>query len=243
MQDDAETGTVGTVGATAVPQAAEIEEDGAGGHFGRNGRGVGARSLVVPAVTAHHDAGGPVLLGEVLERPHDVHHELGVGPGERVQGVVGVQRLRHLAGADLDGRGRAELVVAEDAVEDAEHEGVGCGPVERTRLCEQGVHPAGATALEVVAPEGSRLEDARKLGAGPVELVGAEHVLDDGVAVDAEGGDHVGGSVIGDDDHPPNSCTPNASMSRSFHGSRGRPRGNWAGGAPGRVASGSDPPR
>src|SRR5205085_527533 len=105
VQHHADTGLLRRIRATAVPEAADVQHRRAGRHRHRPRLGAGPRAFVDPAVTPGHDAGRTVLFGEVVERPHDVDDELRVRTRERIDRVVGVQRLRTLAGTDLD-RGR-----------------------------------------------------------------------------------------------------------------------------------------
>ena len=101
------------------------------------------------------------------------------GRVERIDRVVGVQRLRGLAGTDLDAGRRAQLVVAEHAVEHTEDERIGGRRVERARLAEQAVDAARLEAFELAAPERRRLEDARQVGARRLDRVGGHDVLDE----------------------------------------------------------------
>ena len=55
-------------------------------------------------------------LGEVVERPHHVGHELVMRVGHRVDALVAVERLGGFSRTDLDSHRGAELVVAEHAV-------------------------------------------------------------------------------------------------------------------------------
>jgi hypothetical protein len=70
--------------------------------------------------------------------------------GHRVDGVVPVQDLRLLAGPDADADRGAELVVAQDLVQDAEQQRVGGERVEHAGLGEQRVDPLGVEPLEGV---------------------------------------------------------------------------------------------
>ena len=166
LEDHAQAGPVGGVGPAAVPHAAQVEQHRSRRHLRRHGGGVRVGLLAGPAVAPGDDAGGPVGLGEVVEGPHGVEHHLVVGTGQRVDGVVVVQDLGHLAGADLDARRRAELAVAEHALEHPEDEGMGGGPVEGPGLGEQGVDALGVRALEgVAAPRCPRQHPSHVVGA------------------------------------------------------------------------------
>jgi hypothetical protein len=100
-----------------------------------------------------------------------------------IQGVVGMQHLRDLAGTDLDAGRCAQLVLAEDAVEHLEDQRMRRGMVEHPGLGEQRVHAAGQATLEVIAPARRRGEDRGELGASGLDLVAAEDTFDDRVAV------------------------------------------------------------
>ena len=116
----------------------------------------------------------------------DVHDELRVRPRERVDRVVGVQRLRALARTDLDAGRRAQLLGTEHAVEHVEHERMGRQVVERARLGEQRVDAPGPAPFEVVATVRRRLDQACELGADLRDGFGIDDVLDDAVSVEFE---------------------------------------------------------
>src|SRR4051794_25723052 len=84
LEQHAEARALGAVGTAAVPESAEDEQNRTSRH--RDGyRLVGIdRTSVGPPVAAGHDAGGAVCLGEVVERPHRIEHDLRVRAGQRV---------------------------------------------------------------------------------------------------------------------------------------------------------------
>ena len=86
--------------------------------------------------------------------------------GERVDAIVVVQRLRHLARPDLDTGGCAELERAEHPVEHAEHDRMGGRTVEAPCLGEKGVDATRVEALERVTTLGDVREEPGELGAG-----------------------------------------------------------------------------
>ena len=129
-------------------------EHRAGVHLGRRPVLTGGRELVVaPAVAARDDPGGAVGLGERVDGPHAGDHDLRVGAGQGIDGVVGVQALRRLAGADGDGEGHAQLVVADQGVDGASHQGVEDEHVGGPGLGQQAERAPGREALEVVAAQ------------------------------------------------------------------------------------------
>jgi DNA-binding PadR family transcriptional regulator len=137
-----------------------------------------------------NDARRPVGLGKVDKRPHHAHHDLGAGAWQRIDRVVGVERLGELTRTDLDRRGGVQLVVAEYTIEHREHERVGRRGVERTDLGKERVHALRAAPFELVAAEGGLLESRANLGARGLEPFFVEKVLDHGVALALEGLKH-----------------------------------------------------
>jgi len=61
VQDDTEPVGLAEIGAAAVPDAAGVDEGGAGRQLDGDGFGVGTGPLVGPAVAAGDDAGGPLV--------------------------------------------------------------------------------------------------------------------------------------------------------------------------------------
>ena len=96
---------VGGVRAAAVPEAAVPDEHRTLRHLGRD-RVVRLAVVggVVGEMRAGDDARRAVRLGEVGERPHRVAHRRRVRLRDRDELVVGVDRLRGLAGPDVDRR-------------------------------------------------------------------------------------------------------------------------------------------
>ena len=162
LEDDPEAGLVGRVRASTVEDLAAVEDDRARGHHRVDDLVSRFGPAVDPAMAARHDARRAVLDGEVVERPHRVHDDVGEVAGQRVDAGVVVEHLRLLAGADLDAGGRRQLVVPEHAVEDAEQQRVDRRVVEGACLREERVHPARVVALEVVAPERDLVEHLPK---------------------------------------------------------------------------------
>ena len=172
-----------------MPGAADVEQRRTRRHLGHDHLVVGRGSAVVgEAMAPAHDARRAVLGGEVVERPHHVDDELRVGTRDRVDGVVGVHRLRDFARTDLDAGRRAQLVVVQDPVEHGQDQRIGRGAVERAGLGEQRVDPSGPAALEVVASERRVAEDRGGLGSGARQGLGLEAALDDGVPVVVQAG-------------------------------------------------------
>ena len=77
--------------------------------------------LVVPGVGPGDDVGGAVLRREIVDRPDRVHAHRGTRAGDPVEGVVGVEGLRGLAGPDPDRlAGREEIAGLEELVAEGE---------------------------------------------------------------------------------------------------------------------------
>ena len=136
------------VGAAAVPEAADPDEDAALGHLGGDGV-VGLERVrgLVAQVAARDEAGRPVLLGEVGDRPHGVADDRDVRPGQRDELVVGVDRLRLLVRADGDGgEGGDEEPRIEHALDDGEHVGMDRDLLEGLSVDEEVVDPRSCAA-------------------------------------------------------------------------------------------------
>src|SRR4051794_29458516 len=110
LEQHAEAGGLGAVGTPPGPEGGPKEKDRPGRHRDRDRLVWVHRTSVGPPVAAGDDARRTVRLGEVVERPHGVEHDLRVRPGQWIDAVVGVQHLRLLAGPDLDASGCRELV-------------------------------------------------------------------------------------------------------------------------------------
>ena len=160
MQDDAQPRPLGVVGPAPVPHAPQVEERGAGRHLdgGRwawSGPGRSSTQRWLPATIRV----APLASVKSSQRPHHVDDQFLMRSGHGIDGVVGMQRLGHLARADGDGRRGAQLVITQHPVEHAQHDGVRGHDVEGAGLGEQRVDPPGLAALEVVAPRRRGLED------------------------------------------------------------------------------------
>ena len=120
VHGDPDAALAGAVGAAAVPEAAVPDQHAARLHLRRDAVVAPAEvRRAVCAVAAGHDARGAVRLGEVGERPHRVADDRAVGLVEGDQLVVGVDRLRRLAGADADrGERGDQAAVVEHALHD-----------------------------------------------------------------------------------------------------------------------------
>ena len=177
----------GLVGATAVPEAADPDEDAALWHLGGD-RLVELERVggLVAQVAPGHEPGGAVVLGEIGDSPHGVADDRDVGPGQRDELVVGVDRLRLLVGPDGDGRERRdEQTRIEHALDDGQHVGVHGDLLEGWAVYEEVVDPRGVEALEEVVG-GDGAEIVFQLEKGFVDLVdevGLDRVGEDGVAV------------------------------------------------------------
>ena len=178
---------VGAIGASAVPEAPHPDEDAALGHLCRDGlvdlEGVGG---LIAQVAARNEARGPVLLGEVGDRPHGVADDRNVRSGQWDQLVVGVHRLGLLTGPDCDGRERRDQQPGvEDAFDDGEHVGVHRDLLERGPVDEQVVHPHRMDTLEEIVG-GHGAEIVLQLEQRLVDLVdklGLDGAGEDGVPV------------------------------------------------------------
>ena len=157
-------------------------------HLGRDrvvgGAVVGA---VVGEVRARDEPRRAVGLGEVGERPHRVAHGRRVRLRQRDELVVGVDRLRDLAGEDVDRRQRRdEAARVEHALDDRQHV-----LVHRHALPERRRTRAGCRSRSVLWPSNefgagctsryrsSRASEVVQL----VDEVGLDRVLDDRVAL------------------------------------------------------------
>ncbi len=184
LEDHAEAGPVGAVGAAAVHDVPGVEGHAPGRHLGVHHRLVlGRVAPRLPPVAALDEPGGAVGLGEVVEGPHRVDHHLTVRLGQRVDAVVPVQDLRRLARPDLDARGCRQLVVAEQGVEHAQQHRVDGQVVEGPGLAEQVVDALRAVALEVVAARGRGVEHPGEVVADRGDAAAVEHALADHHAV------------------------------------------------------------
>jgi len=111
--------------------------------------------------------------------------------GHRVDGVVPVQDLRLLAGPDADADRGAELVVAQDLVQDAEQQRIGGQRVEHAGLGEQRVDPLRVEPLEGVPPGLRSPQHPVQIGAGALHTVRGHHAGHDHVAVVRQPPGHV----------------------------------------------------
>ena len=114
---------------------------------------------------------------------------------DRHELVVGVDRLRRLAGADGDRRERRdEAPVIEDRFDDGQHVRVHRHPLEGRAVHQQVVDANGLRALEVVGRRHDPEVDlqAVELFDELVDQVGLDGVLDDRVALLCDRGDVVG---------------------------------------------------
>ena len=180
--------SAGGVGAAAVPEAAVPHQHAAPRHLGRDRVVRAGRSrATVGEVRAGDDPGGAVGLGEVGERPHRVAHRRRVRLGDRHELVVGVDRLRGLAGADGDRRQRRDQAAGvEHALDDRQHVGVHRHPCEDVAVHQQVVDAHGAACPRRRCSAGTiaevDLEAVERLGQ-LVDQVGLDGVLDDRVAL------------------------------------------------------------
>ena len=133
-------GVVGGVRAAAVPQAAVPDQHRAlAASRPRSSRSGAVVGGVVGEVRAGHEPGRAVRLGEVGERPHRVAHGRRVRLRDRDQLVVGVDRLRGLAGQDRDRRQRRDQAArVEHALDDRQHVLGAPGRARRARRTRAG---------------------------------------------------------------------------------------------------------
>ena len=135
---------------------------------------------------AGDDAGGPVLPGEVGERPHRVAHGRGVGLGDRHQHVVGVDGLWRLARADVDRRQRRDQAPGvENPLDDRQYRLVHRHLLPQRTVDKEVVDPQRLRPLEVIGG-GDDLElalEVGQVGGEVIEEVGRDGVLDDRVPV------------------------------------------------------------
>jgi hypothetical protein len=122
-------------------------------------------------MTARNDPGGSVGRREILEWPHDIHHDLGMRSGHRVDGIVGMEGLGGLAGTDQDADRCAQLAMTEDPVKDTEDGRVNSQSVKGPGLSEQAVDATRQVAFEVVAALRSVFDDRFQFRPGPRHLI------------------------------------------------------------------------
>src|SRR5205807_2469057 len=153
VHGDADPPLRGPVGAASVPEAPVPDEDASFRHLGRDGLvGVAVVGGAVAHVRPGHQAGGPVLIGEVGEGPHGVAHRGRVGLGQGYQLVVGVDGLSGLTRADGDGgQGRDQAAGVQDLLHDGQNVVVDGYALVELPVGQQVVDAHRAAALEVVA--------------------------------------------------------------------------------------------
>jgi len=94
-----------------------------------------------------------------------------------------VQDLGRFPRTDVDRNRGAELIVAENPVEHAEHKRTGGWLIERPDLAKEGVDPARPAAFEGVAPVRRGGQLGLELVTGPGYLFWCEKSLDDEIPV------------------------------------------------------------
>lgn len=130
-------------------------------HGPRAARLPGRRHAIAPQVAAGDHHGGAVVLREVVDRPDRRRAERAARSRPGVEAVVVVQRLRRLAGQDVDRLElRQQVVGLEDAIEEPEDERVLDQRVAREGLLDHPVETPGGEGLEVVASR--RVREARR---------------------------------------------------------------------------------
>ncbi len=187
VHGDAHPADVGVIGAAAVPEAPDPDQDAALGHLGGDGLVELERiGRLVAQMAPRDESGGAVLLGEVGDGPHGVADDRHVGTGERDELVVGVDRLGLLVGPDGDGGERRDQEPGiEHPLDDGQHVRMHRDLLEGGAVDEQVVHPHGVHPLEeVVGRHGAEvvLQLEQRL-VDLVHQVRLDGVGEDGVAV------------------------------------------------------------
>jgi len=118
---DPDSALIGLVCTAPMPQAAIPDQNASAFHFSRNGLDLLA-SVFGPArilVAARHDTGGAVRFRKIRDRPHAVANHRRMGPLQRDDLIVGVNRLRLFARTDTDrGDTGDQTPVVENAFDD-----------------------------------------------------------------------------------------------------------------------------
>ena len=136
-------------------------------------------------MAARHDAGRPVLLGEVGQGDHHVAEDVPVGPGQAVQDVVSMDGLGRLAGPDRRRAVGAEQAVLAEHAPDHGEDVLVHGELLEDRVGVQQIEvPDGAVAVEGLH-EGAapRAVHGGHGGEGRVAQLGGQGVAPEAVAV------------------------------------------------------------
>ena len=179
---DAEARPAARVRAPAVPRRAVEDERGAGRHHRRHDLvRVLVGVLAPPKVAPGNHLRRAVFDGEGLERPDDGDRERrGTRPRSAIERVVGVPRLRGLAGMEANRLQRREQEARREERVDEREDARILGEVEEYfALPGEAVHALRPLALEVVAPHRSIALEGRERGGELRDLFFAHGVLED----------------------------------------------------------------
>jgi hypothetical protein len=174
---------VGMVGATAVPQASHPDEHAPFGHLCRDRVVVsmGIRGMV-RRVGSRAQPGGPVLLGEIGDRPHCVADDGRVWFWHAYDLIVGVDHLGLFVGTDGDGGQRRDKETRiEDLLDDGEHVRMDRNPLVDRSVDEKIVDPRRPEALEEIVGrhDPQRPLQSKEVFIQLIDQIGRDCVLDD----------------------------------------------------------------
>ncbi len=173
VHSDPDPAFVSPVGAPAVPEASDPDEDAALGHDGGN-RLVGAEEVrgVVRKVGARNEPRGAVRFAEFRDRPHRVADDRRVGLRQWDQLIVGMDRL-------------GGLVVPIDIDDSDEISSPGsstCSTIGRTFGCTGMPFVERSVDQQVVDPGGPRPSNALSAGTIPSSCSSRNRSLGDLIA-------------------------------------------------------------
>ena len=182
---------IGVVGATAVVDAAAVEEHRALRHLGGDRVLERESQPAFELIAPDHDAGRTVFLGEVVAGPDRVAlHVVAGGEREEVEcPLVSMDRLRLAARSDVDDLGEVELVtgdVPEEVVARGDDRGVHHEFLCRCRAGEQATGSSSGEPGEAVAAVGGGVDEGLYLVEKTVEQAGVDHLVDDDRTVAAK---------------------------------------------------------
>ena len=107
----------------------------------------------VPQMASGQHFGGPVLGREVVHRQDHAETDGRPGPGQTIEAVVHVKRLRALPRTDVDRLAGGEQIARQEVgIEEGEQAGILRQFLEQPAPGDQGIDPLRIEALEVIAP-------------------------------------------------------------------------------------------